>query len=146
MPSPSTTTQVLQDIVDTLRASDEFALVTLGGGGTSTEVPRASVMHVGLDSFPCDDSSSGRWGRLRVAVVIRTRSNDRTEGIARAANLCASAAQELVSDPYRDSNCQDLPMGRAMEIEQCKINQQLKHPEVEMALHLRCHFEIQGGE
>jgi hypothetical protein len=137
-------TEILYDLVSSLRASELFALVTLGGCGSSGGVPRAAVLLEGQDFFQADDCPATLWVRLRVRIAIHLRSDDSAESIDRAGQLCASSVQALLSDPYRGQRCKDLPMGRATEIGRTELVPGLKRPEAEVTLTVRCHFEIQG--
>ncbi len=137
----STATEILQDIVSALNDSGLFAEVSLGISEASTAVPRAYVTYEGQDTFLSDDHSASLWVRLRVRVTIRTRSDSRGEGVARAADLYASAAEALLTDAYRTQHCCNLPIGRATEIGRSEITPGIRRPEVEMTFGVRCHFE-----
>jgi hypothetical protein len=139
-------TEILQDLASVLRDSDLFALVTLGPAGSASEVPRAAVILEGQDFFQADDSASSLWVRLRVRIAIHLRGDDPAEGIARAGQLCASAVEAILADPYRAGRCRDLPIGRATEIGRTELTPGLKRPEAEVNLAVRCHFEIEEGQ
>jgi hypothetical protein len=137
----STVNDILDDLVSTLRTSGNFKLVTLGEAGSTTVIPRASVLYEGLEVFPADDSASTQWTRLKAKIHIRTRSNDTSEATKRCSELCEEAASDLLDDPYRNEKCKDLPVGRATEVSSAEPRGNLKHPEVEIHLDVRCHFE-----
>lgn len=137
---------ILQDMVQSLHATEQFALVTLGPSGSATVVPRANVLYDGQDVFQPDDTPSSQWMRLRVSIILRTRSDAAAEGICRAIELSALASEALLDDPYRGQRCCDLPIGRATEIGHSELVSGLKRPEVEITVAVRCHFEVQEGE
>ncbi len=139
-----TATEILDDLVASLRAVKLFALVTLGVAGSSGGVPRAAVSLEGQDFFQADDCPATLWVRLRVRIAIHLRSDDSAEAIERAGQLCASCVQTLLSDPHRGQRCKDLPIGRATEIGRTELAPGMKRPEAEVTLAIRCHFEIQG--
>jgi len=135
--------EILDDLVDALRATGKFSLVTLGEAGSATNVPRCSVIYESTESFLPDDSATARWGRLRATVSIRTRSVDVVQGVKRAAELSEQAMDSLLVDPFRGGRCRDLPVGRATEIARCRLSRGLKRPEIEMTFDIRCHFETE---
>jgi len=135
--------EILSDIVDALRATNNFSVVTLGDVASTTQVPRATVIYEGQESLPPDDSSTTSWVRIRVTISIRTRSQKASGSLTRANELCEIAAGALLSDPYRGGRCHDLPIGKATEIGRSEVAGGIRRPEVEMTLNLRCHFETQ---
>lgn len=136
---------ILNDIVSTLQAAGAFNQVTLGESNSSTEVPRASVVCDGLDALSPDDSAGGRWYRLRATIVIRTRSLDRSQAVARINTLAQAAIDALLADAHRGGLCQDLPVGPATEIGPARPTRGLKRPEAEITIDIRCHFEQEAG-
>ena len=137
--------EILQDIVNALRGTGVFEIVSLGDSGSSTVTPRASVLFDTEEFFQPDDVHSMRWIRLCARVRLRLRSANSAEGIARATDLCVAAAEAILEDPYRGQRCQHLPVGRATEVARCEINPSLRRPEIEVILAVRCHFETQEG-
>jgi len=135
--------EILDDLVDALRATGEFSSVTLGESGSATDVPRCSVIYEGTESFLPDDSPAARWVRLRAIVSIHARSIDSARGLRRADELSEQAMNSLLVDPFRGGRCRDLPIGRATEIGRCRLSRRPKRPEVEMTFDIRCHFETQ---
>ena len=139
----SVVSEILSDMVETLRSTEDFRLVTLGEVASATQVPRAAVVYEGQESLPPDDSSSTSWVRLRASISVHTRSEKGSESITRANELCEKAAEALLVDPYRGTRCHDLPIGKATEIGRSKLTGGVRRPEVEMTFDLRCHFETQ---
>ena len=139
----STATDILQDLASALRATGQFAQVTIGQGGSSSAVPRADVLFEGTEDFPADDHPDQRWVRLRSRIAIRTRNQDTAAGIARANDLCVSAAAALMVDPHRGGSCQVLPIGRATEVGRCDLAASLRRPEIEMSFGVRNHYVAQ---
>lgn len=137
----SVASEILADLVQALRGTGKFRHVTLGEAGSAAEVPRASVLHEGQDSFQPDDAVGVQWYRLRATVSVHTRSTDASEAVTRANELYEEATQALLQDPFRSGHCQDLPIGRATEIGRSQLVRDLKRPEVEMAFDVRCHFQ-----
>ena len=134
---------IIEDIVEVLRATDKFRLVTVGDAGSETDIPRASVIYEGQESFLSDDSSSVRWVRLCISVNIHTRSLETTEAVTRVDELCKDAINALEQDPYRGQRCWDLPIGRATEVSRNQLVRGIKRPEAEMTLEIRCHLEVE---
>ncbi len=141
----STASDILADLADTLRESGVFAQVTVGQDGSSAAVPRVSVLLEGAEDFTPDDAHDQRWVRLRSRVAIRTRNQDSAAGVARANDLCASAAAALLTDPHRGGRCQTLPIGQATEVGRCDLSTSLRRPEVEMSFGVRNHYVIGEG-
>lgn len=139
----SATTNILNNITQTLRSSNLLQSVTTGHRGSETAVPRATVVCEREEALTPDDSASTQWGRLRIAVKIHTRCGTSSDAAERLADLVASVIETLLADPYRSGLCSDLPVGRATEIDGCRIATDLKRPEIEAAIDIRCHFEIQ---
>jgi len=133
---------ILADLVETLRKTGKFALVTLGDAGSSTQVPRAEIACEGQESFRPDDATDARWLRLRVTVTIRARSTDIVEATRRVNELGEQAAAAVLEDPFRGSRCRHLPIGRATEVGQVRASRAAKRPETELAIDLRCHLEV----
>lgn len=142
----STASDILQDLADTLRATGQFAQVTIGPGGSNTAVPRANVLYESTEDFQPDDQPDQRWARLRSRIAIRTRCQDPAAAVTRANDLCAPAAAALMTDPYRGGRCQVLPIGRATEVGRCDLMTTLRRPEVEMSFSIRNHFVTQEGQ
>ena len=134
---------ILTNLVETLRNTGKFRTVSLGETGTDTHVPRAWVTFEGEDEFPPDDCTNARWIRLRIRIFVHTRSTDQTDGLIRANELCEAAASALLSDPYRNQNTEDLPPGKATEIGRSEHVRNVRHPEVEIALDVRCHYPVE---
>ena len=138
---PSSAAEILETFVETLRASGKFRLVMLGDAPSNSDVPRASILYEGQESFQPDDHATTRWVRLRASISIRTRSTDTAEATTRVNELCEDAMATLLEDPFRGERCQDLPIGRATELGRSELVRGLKRPEVEMTFVVRCHFE-----
>lgn len=138
---PSTSADILNDVVSTLRGTGQFAQVTLGKSDTASAIPRVCITHEGEESFRPDDASSSQWVRLRACITVHTRSDNTHEATLRAVDLSGAAAQSLLVDPYRGQRCQDLPIGRATEIGRCELSRTVRRPEVEAAFYVCCHFE-----
>ncbi len=136
---------ILNDIVSTLQATGEFSQVTLGEAGSSTQIPRAAIICDGLDALSPDDSAGARWYRLRATIVIRTRSMDPAQAVARTNALAQAAIDALGTDARRSGLCQDLPIGPATEIGQVRPVRSLKRPAAEVTIDIRCHFEQEAG-
>ncbi len=141
----STASEILQDLADTLRATGEFAQVTVGPGGSNTAVPRASVLLESAEYFQPDDSPTGQWVRLRSRITIRTRNQDASAAVMRANDLCTSAAASLMTDAYRGGRCMALPIGLPTEVGRSDLSTSLRRPEVEMSFGVRNHYIDQGG-
>ncbi len=142
----SVTTDILNDIVQTLRDSGLFQSVTAGSRDIETAVPRAIVSSEREETLTPDDSADTRWGRLRIAIKIHTRCGESPDAVSRIADLAAAVIESLLDDPFRSDLCCDLPVGRATEIDGCRTVTDLKRPEVEAAIDIRCHFEIQEAQ
>ncbi|MBS3734482.1 MAG: hypothetical protein KGY99_06095 [Phycisphaerae bacterium] len=140
----STERAILEDAYQALAASGLFAATSIGDGGASNAVPRASVTFEGRDVFISDDRPDMLWMRLRLRVVVHDRAADAADGAGRLAALSAAAGEALLADAYRSGLCRDLPVGRATEIASADPVA-ARRPEVEVALRLRCHFETQEG-
>jgi len=136
------TTQILQDLVQALRQSGQFAAVSLGGGDGETAIPRASVECQGQETFRPDDSPAGRWVRLRARVVVRTRTASDAETVSRLADLCEAAIATVLADPHRGGRCRDLPIGAATEVDRVEFNASVRRPEAEASFVVRCHLEV----
>ena len=149
----SVETEILNDIVAALRNSGAFALVELGGSGSQTTVPRATVVYETRETFASDGFPTSRWVRLKARVFIRTRCESPAEGVTRTVDLCGAAADAILQDPYRAQRCHDLPIGRATEVQQTRLPRSDRYPERktslnvraphrEMSLTVRCHYEL----
>lgn len=138
----SATGTVLQDLLQALRSTGAFALVSLAGAGPSTVVPRAVLAFDGEEVFPSDDGAANRWVRLRARLTVHVRCDDPGKALLRAADLCEQAAEALLADPRRAGHCRDLPVGRATEIGRSEMSFTTQRPEAEMAFAVRCHYEI----
>ena len=138
MTSPAS--DILNDIVETLRSSEALGQVTVGPTDGPETVPGAVVLYEGQETFRPDDNPAARWGRVEVTVIVRTRSAAMMVGASRAADLCETIIDALMEDPYRDGTCCDLPVGAATEIERITAGK-VRRPEVEFRLAVRCHFE-----
>ncbi|HAU38847.1 MAG TPA: hypothetical protein DCX07_14165 [Phycisphaerales bacterium] len=139
MPLP--VADILNDIVETIRGTGRFALVTLGECAAATATPRACVTLAGLDELRPDDTADARWFRLRARVTVHARAHEPPGGTIRAAELC-DAASALLADPFRGGRCRHLPVGAATEIGFAEPVA-LRRPEGEMCLAVRCHFQTQ---
>lgn len=137
--------EILQDIVETIRGSGEFAMVTLGQAAAATSVPRAEVICEGQDFSPADDSPSGQFARLRIRVTVHTRVDSPAKAVTRGLELCQTTAEALLADPYRNERCRDLPIGKATEIGRFETVSGSSGV-VEMAFTVRCHFSSQEGQ
>jgi len=142
----SVTTDILQDLTQTLRNSGLFQSVTTGSRGTDTAIPRAAIICEREETLAPDDSASSRWGRMRAIVKIHTRCGTSSYATSRLADLVAAVSEALLADPYRSGLCRDLPIGRATEIDGCRAATDLKRPEIEAGIDIRCHFEIQEAQ
>jgi len=136
--------QILQNIVATLRSTEEFALVTLGKTDSATSVPRAHVLYEGQEILTADDTYSARWMRLKVGILIHSRAKNGPAGVVRATELSTLALEALLEDRFRAANCCDLPVGEATELSGIEFPTCIRRPEIETILKLRCHFEISG--
>jgi hypothetical protein len=136
----SPVSDILNNIVETLRSSEAMGQVTVGPVDGPETVPGAAVLYEGQETFRPDDSPAARWGRVEVTVIVRTRSAAVLSGVSRAADLCETIIDALLEDPYRDGTCCDLPIGAATEIERISAGK-VRRPEVEFRLAVRCHFE-----
>ena len=137
--------QILEDPTESLRSTNVFRRVTLGEAPAATETPRADVICDGQEAFQPDDSAAGRWMRLRASIVIHMRSSDSREAIERFDELCRTAVDAIVTDPYRNQLCGDLPIGRATEVGRIEPVRGLKRPHLEATISVRCHFELTEG-
>ncbi len=138
-------TEILQDLVSTARSTDVFSLVVLGDAGNSTASLRACIHLESQEAFQCDDSPSTTWVRLNVRIRIHARHSAAGQGVARVMDVCSILAGAILNDPYRGGRCRDLPLGRASEILRCEVDSSIRRPEIEAVLHVRCHFESEGG-
>jgi len=107
----SMASEILHNMATVLRATGEFAQVTIGDGGSNTAVPRASVVYEGSEEFSGDDAAGQRWMRMRSRIVIHTRAEDWSTAVGRTTELCEAAAAALLADLYRENRCQALPIG-----------------------------------
>jgi len=134
---------IMGGIVEAIRATGLFELVTEGAFDGSSAAPRAAVLYESQEPFPSDDSANARWLRLKTAVVVHVRDNVASAGAARAAELCDACAAAIMLDPYRGGLCKDLPIGMATEVGAAELTNGLRRPEIEMTFPIRCHFERQ---
>ncbi len=141
----SVTTSILDDLASALRSSSKFELVTIGGAGSSTAIPRADVTFEGKELFRPDDSPTQRWVRIRARVTIRTRSGDPAEAVSKLADLCESAGDAIVSDRFRSGLACDLPIGSATEILSEETSYAIKRPESQGSLSVNCHYQIEAS-
>lgn len=139
----SVATSILNDLAGALNAGNKFELVTVGGAGSSTAIPRADVAYEGRELFKPDDSPTQRWVRLRARVTIRIRSNDPAEAVSKLADLCESAAETILSDRFRSGLTCDLPIGVATEILSEETSYAIKRPESQGSLSVNCHYQIE---
>ena len=139
----SRSTEILEALVDVLRSSGDFRLVDLGASPQADAVPRCSVIYEGQELFQPDDAAATQWGRLRLSLVIHTRSEDVSQAVCRVDELCDQAAASILADPFQGGLCLDLPIGRATEVGRRQLARNLKRPEVEISLDVRCHFEVE---
>lgn len=137
---PATASEILQDVLQTLRSTSQFAAVTLGAG-PDLAVPRAWIEYQGQEVFRPDDSPTGRHMRIRAKIVIRTRTQSPAQSVARLGELCESAVSALLADPYRGRRCKDLPIGLATEIDRVEPDPTVASPEAQASFLLRCHME-----
>ena len=139
MTMASKASQVLQDILRTLQESGHFASASLGASN-DTAVPRAELLYESLVCFPGDDTAAS-WRRLIAAIVIHVRDETAASAILRAGDLADKAAAALQADPFRNKLCQDLPVGRATQIETSHLVGGVRRPDMQIRLEVRCHFE-----
>lgn len=138
----ATAAAINDDMVQTLRKANLLAKVTFGIDPSDTSVPRANLVHEAMEVFHPDDRADGRWIRLRTRVCIRARSDDASEGLGRATQLAEAAMAVLLADPYRGGLCQDLPIGRATEVDRLQVSDSVRRPDVEVSFLVRCHCEL----
>ncbi len=140
----ATPDDILRRLADTLRDAGLFARVSLGTDADANDVPRAAVLYDGTEELPCDDDPAARWVRLRARVTIVTRLDGDADAAARLAHLADAAAAALLEDPRRGGLCADLPIGRATEVGRADAVE-VRRPNAETHLTVRCCFEIAGG-
>jgi len=137
----STTTTILEDLAATARAAGLFELVPVGSAGSETVTPRAELLWDGQERLASDDRPGAAWGRVQATFRLRVRSASPAEGLARLAGLCESLTAALLENRFRGGACRDLPIGAATEVRAGQPRGDLRHPELEASLHVRCHFE-----
>ena len=137
---------IMNNVLQCLRDSRIFAEVSLGLAAMQSAVPRAHLLDDGQDFFRSDDSAAARWVRLKLRLVVHTRSIESADAITRADDLLQSAVAAILADPYRNGLCQDLPIGLACEVEsidQGNASDKKPRPEIELSATLRFHYESQ---
>ena len=142
----SETAAILESIVETLRSAGVFASVELGERGSATEVPRANVLPECEETLRPDDLADARWLRLSARVILRTRADNRAEGLSRLMDLHRAAADALLADRFRGGLCRDLPVGRATELGRAEVARGIRRPELEMSFPVRCHYQVQEAQ
>ena len=142
MSSPPT--EILDDLVETLRGTGLFRVVSLEDDA-SGEIPRAVVALDGYEFLTPDDSAGKAWGRLSAGVSVRTRGLSAAETVKRAGDLCDLAMAALAQDAFRGGLCGDLPIGKATELGRARPIAGLRRPEAGMVFDVRCHFETEAG-
>ncbi len=123
------TRAILENIRDALRQSGTFADVRIGSQPAVAAVPRAALRYEGVETSPPEADPLGRWLRLRVRVLIATRSDEPGEGICRLADLADAAIATLLADRSRGGLCHNLPIGAATEIVAEKLPKTAEFPE-----------------
>ena len=141
----SVATEILHDVAERLRTSGLFAEVAVGSPAAASAVPRASVAYDGHDVFLSDDRANVLWVRLRARVVMHSRAARDDGRLALAADLASAVTNVLMADPWRGERCRDLPVGRATEVGRAEVASGGRGSEVEIALAVRCHYEIEEG-
>jgi len=141
----ATATQIIQDIVQTLRDSQLFAYVAPADAPGGTDLPRAKVEFDAQEHHVPDDAPAGRWVRLRARVTVQTRSDRTDRARARLVDLLNAAAEALLADPYRGGLCCDLPIGSATQIGRFTESPGIRRPELQGSFTVTCHFEQEAG-
>lgn len=147
----SITRDILEDILATLREVDGLADARIGSEPAVTAVPRAAVLCEGTDAIAADGLPNAHWMRLRLRVVLATRSDQPAEAIGRLSDLTDAVTTALLNDPTRGGLCQDLPSGRATAVLGTKMPRTPEFPERktglapatpthEVALLIECHY------
>lgn len=145
-------TDILNDLVSALRTGGAFAVVELGGRRSESAVPRAAVLLERIESFPSEPWPTARWVRVETRVLLHARGDSPAEGLVRVSDLAAAATSALLADPSRGGRCQDLPIGRATEVQIVRharderyperaTSLDVRHPQRELCLTVRCHYE-----
>ena len=143
MPSPSQ--KILDNIAGVLRELASLQHVAVGEFTDCPAMPRAAVQLEGVESLIADDSANARWLRVKCRIVIQTRSDGNSAALARAQELCQSAADKLLQDPHRAGLACDIPPGRATEIGELRLSKDVRRPVCELSLSVRCHLELREG-
>lgn len=137
---------ILSDLAAAIRQQVALAEATVGACPTSTATPRASVESDGLTWTAADDAPGVQWGRLRVRITIRSSHPQRDPLRNELEDLTQQARQAVLADPFRGGLCRHLPIGRATEWMQVDPPSGPRHPNAEVAIALRCHFEWPEGQ
>jgi len=135
--------QILNDIVGTLRTCGAFVVVGVDLPGSVSQSPRACVTQVSLNFTPAEDRPTGVWGRLRARVAIHCRCDDDSSRIHQLNELAETARSALLDDPHRGDLCTDLSQGRATEIGHIEQSDSVRRPQGQVNMDVWCHFESQ---
>ena len=138
----STVQAILEDLASALRDQATLAEVTVGSAPGSTAVPRAAVHADGLTLVSADDAPDVHWARLRVRIVLHTTGPEHALLASELEDLAEQARQAVLADPFRQGLCRHLPIGQATEVGEVEPQGAPRHPNGEITLALRCHFEI----
>ena len=153
----STVSNILNNLVEVLRDTGVFATVQLGGDESNSAVPRAVVIHENIETIVSDSDFHLRYHRFNARILIRVHSAMPAEATTRLADLATIATDAIMADPYRNTNAQDLPIGKATEIFQTrtpkdqryperKTSVKPRRPEYEIVLAVRCHYSATDAE
>lgn len=132
---------ILLDMLQALRSCAQFEDVTIGRPVASTALPRAALIFDSQETFAADDSATHNWARLQTRIVITARHESMTDLTGRGLQLVEAAASAILGDPYRGGLCQDLPIGKATQINRQECLKDAG-PHMEFALTVLCHFEV----
>ena len=137
---------ILQNIVATLRASGEFASVSLGEPRVAE---KGSIAVVVMDASERVDAGNSRlnpdtWMRLNAQILIRTHSASAGEGVARVTALAGAAAEVLLADETRAGLCSSNVIGRGTEIVRLELSKNSGELR-EITLFMRCHYLLAGA-
>ena len=112
-----------------------------GPPGARPVTPRAELLWDGQERLAGDDRPGARWGRLRATFRLRVRATGPADGLGQLSDLCEALTAALLADRFRGGACRDLPVGTATEVHAGAPRSDLRRPEFEAALHVRCHWE-----
>ncbi len=135
---PDSTSAILADLRDALKACGQFATVTLGDGDVGPAVPRATVSLAGVERFGPDDEPDGAWLRVIARVSLHTREPNGPAAQVRTGELLEAAVEAILADPTRGGRCRHLPIGAATEV--VKIAPaDVRRPGAAAQFTVRCH-------